>query len=208
MQFLKTYIPDFDSTPSLADVSMLDHIEFHATGMQQLLSTHGGATFDNGVYRLFKIHELEKWTAVAVAMFPHLRKKIVVFGSNWRGELFAVGLNRKHGDQYLVQLLDPASSQSLNIPATFAAFHDVELVDYPNDTLHIELFQEWLSVKRIMPKAHECVGYIRPLMLGGVDSIPNQEITDLEVYWSFNTHVKRQTDGLPAGTKIDEVDLE
>jgi hypothetical protein len=48
----------------------------------------------------------------------------------------------------------------------------------------------------------ECVGYRKPLFLGGADNLTNVEMLDLDVYWTLTAQLIAKTRGLPAGTKI------
>lgn len=193
MDFEKHYQRDTSANGTSASLDIFGKVEAHATGITDLFAKYAGATFNQGIYRLFPVDQLRKWNGIVSEMFPHLQGKILVFGSDWRGQVYALNAARKENDQYLVQLLDPASKESLNIPATFEGFHNVELVEYPGDSLQVELYQAWVENKKVVPQPHECVGYIKPLRLGGEDSMSNQEITDMEVYWSFSTQIWQQT---------------
>lgn len=193
MDFEKHYRRDAAADGSSQKLSILDQIEPHATGIKEFFAKYSGASFNQGVYRVLALGDLANWSAIAAEMYPQLKGKLLVFASTWRGELFALNAKRKDGDQYQVELLDPASWESLGIPATFSTFHEVELVEYPNDSLQVALYEDWLNAKTTGPGPLECVGYIQPLKLGGKDDIANQEITDMKVYWSFATQLKQQT---------------
>lgn len=193
MEFEKHYVRDAAANGPSGNLDIFSKVSAHATGIAEMFAKYAGATFNRGIYRLFPVDQLRKWNGIVAEMFPHLQGKILVFGSDWRGQIYALNATRKENDQYQVQLLDPASKESLNIPATFEGFHNVELVEYPNDSLQVELYEQWLAAKEVSPAASECVGYIKPLRLGGEDSISNQEITDMEVYWSLSTQIWQQT---------------
>lgn len=208
VEFEKQYRRDAAAVAPPGDLAILDHIEPRATGIKDFFAKYSGATFNQGIYRVLPLDELRKWTAIATEMYTHLQGRMLVFASDWRGQLYALNATRKDGDQYQVQLLDPATGESLGIPATFATFHEVELIEYPNDSLQVELYQGWLAAGQAAPQPRECVGYIKPLQLGGRDEMANQEITDMEVYWSFSTQMKQQLDQLAPGTRIEKVDLE
>lgn len=206
-EFEKIYKCDFAGPLPPPATSMLDKIELHATGIKEFIGKYSGMTFNKGIYRVFPIDQLKKWTTIAEEMFPELKGKILVFSSDWRGQFYAVNAARKDGEQYQIQLLDPATNENLDVPSTFEAFHEVELIEYANEALQVDLFNDWLAKKGVSPAASECVGYVKPLRLGGVDDPSNQEITDMEVYWSFCTQIKQKIEGLPEGTQIGNIDL-
>lgn len=208
MEFEKHYRRDTPVASTAVDTKLLDKIEPHAAGIKAFFAQYSGATFNGGLYRVLTVGELTKWTAVASAMFPDLQGKILVFATDWRGQFYAINSQRKEGSQYQVQLLDPATGESLGIPASFASFHEAELVEYPEDSLQVSLFQAWVAEMSVVPSSRQCVGYIKPLTLGGIDETANQEITDMEVYWSLNTQLQQKIARLPDGTSIDKIDLQ
>ncbi|WP_425617378.1 T6SS immunity protein Tdi1 domain-containing protein [Anatilimnocola sp. NA78] len=208
MEFEQHYTRDIPAGEPAGNLKILEQIEPHATGIQAFFAKYAGATFNRGLFRILPLDQIRKWTDIATEMFPQYKGKMVVFSSDWRGQLYALNAKRLDGDQYQVQLLDPATSETLNIPATFNSFLNDELVNYPNDSLQVELFQEWLAAGKPAPAANECVAYIKPLRLGGVDDATNQEVTDMEVYWSFETQIQQQIANLPPGTKIDRINIQ
>lgn len=52
------------------------------------------------------------------------------------------------------------------------------------------------------PKFTQCVGYKRPLFLGGKDAVENLELSEVEVYWHLMGQLIRQAKGLPVGTPV------
>ncbi|CAE6797130.1 hypothetical protein R75461_05007 [Paraburkholderia nemoris] len=48
----------------------------------------------------------------------------------------------------------------------------------------------------------QCVGYKRPLFLGGADELHNLELTDLDVYWTLSSQMIAQLSGVPTGTSV------
>jgi hypothetical protein len=93
------------------------------------------------------------------------------------------------GGQAQVLLCDSSFDDILEIPASFAAFHDVELVDYPNEALAESFFLRWLAAGGARPIQEQCIGYRIPPKLGGVDEIGNLEPIDMEVYWSITGQI-------------------
>jgi len=81
-------------------------------------------------------------------------------------------------------------------------------VSFGNEALALDVYQEWLDAGGQPPESRECIGYIKPLLLGGKDEPANQEVTDMEVYWSLCTQLKQRIDQLPDGTRINRIDLQ
>lgn len=140
-----------------------------------------GKSFLDGMYRLFKTDDIEKWTAITEQAFPLYKNRISVFGYDWLGRIF--GLNKKTGT---VLLFEPGTGEVLDIPASFEDFHNIEIVDYHEDSLASNFFKEWfLANDKYKLKYSECAGYKVPLFLNGDDIIENLEVSDMEVYWEI-----------------------
>jgi Domain of unknown function (DUF1851) len=99
-------------------------------------------------------------------------------------------------------MLEPGTGQALEIPVSFSLFHDVELVDYREEALAQSFFGQWLAIGGKRPRLDECVGYRKPLFLGGVDTVANLEIIDLDVYWTVLGQLRNTTKSLPEGSGI------
>jgi len=82
-------------------------------------------------------------------------------------------------------MFEPGTGEALEIPVPFSRFHDEELVDYTEEALARSFFYQWQRSGGPAPTVSECVGYQRPLFLGGKDTVANLEISDLDVYWTI-----------------------
>ena len=102
-------------------------------------------------------------------------------------------------------MLEPGAGQSLEIPANFKDFHDIELVNYQNEALAADFHRAWLDTGGTVPDPPKCIGYKKPLFLGGEDVLGNLEPTDMDVYWSVSGQLLAKIRSLPVGTKIDDV---
>lgn len=96
----------------------------------------------------------------------------------------------------------------LETPCSAESFHEVELIDYREAALAESFFHSWLNAGGSPPLRTQCVGYRQPLFLGGTDTVPNLELTDLNVYWDIAVQLLRQTRGLPGGTIINNIRIE
>ncbi|MEM9481594.1 MAG: T6SS immunity protein Tdi1 domain-containing protein [Verrucomicrobiota bacterium] len=174
------------------NLSSLSPLEEHATGITELLSSSGGATFSNGLYRLHGSEDMARWTKTVEAAFPEYQGAIVCFGYDWLGRHFALD-TRSDEAQWPILLIEPGAGEAMQIPVSFANFHNIELVEYAPNALAEPFFAEWLSSGGAQPRPNECIGYKTPLFLGGSDTIENLEVSDLDVYWHLCGQLRQST---------------
>ncbi|MBB4638618.1 T6SS immunity protein Tdi1 domain-containing protein [Longimicrobium terrae] len=165
-------------------------------------------TFLGGAYRQHASADRDRYTALAVEAFPDFGGRIDCFGIDWLGNQFATDLARVVGGRPQILLLEPGTGEVLELPATMDTFHDGLLVQEPDAVAAHEFFKRWLAAGGAVPAYGECVGYRKPLYLGGADDIANLEIIDLEVYWSISAQLLAKLRGLPAGTSVGRVTLD
>jgi hypothetical protein len=65
-----------------------------------------------------------------------------------------------------------------------------------------DFHQRWLASGGATPGHTQCVGYRKPLFLGGADKLENLELSDLDVYWHLMGQLIAKTKGLPRGTPV------
>ena len=104
-------------------------------------------------------------------------------------------------------MLEPGTGQALEIPVDQAAFHEVELVQEPEAAVAYSFFREWEANGGVIPSYEECVGYQKPLYLGGTDDLRNLQLTSMDVYWTLSGQLLAQTRGLPVGTRIADITI-
>lgn len=148
---------------------------------EEFLSSVEGKTFLNGMYRVFNLSETEKWLKIVEQAFPSYKGQIKVFSYDWLGRIFAIRQSKG-----TVLMFEPGTGEVLDIPANIEEFHNVEIVEYHEDSLASSFFNEWYEKQgHYMLKHNECVGYKIPLFLNGDDVINNLEISDMDVYWGI-----------------------
>lgn len=165
------------------------------------------AVYLDGAYRLHRIADTERFTALARAAFPAFADRIECFGSDWLGRQFARDRARMERGEPLVLMLDPGAGEALEIPADFTAFHEHELIEEPDAVAAFSFYQEWLSAGGAPPRYDQCVGYKVPLFLGGADEVANLEVSDLDVYWTISAQLLAKVRGLEPGTAINRVTI-
>ena len=140
-----------------------------------------GESFLNGMYRLFRKDQITKWNQIVENSFPAYRGRIEVFGFDWLGQIFAINKTSKTGLWF-----QPGTGEVLDIPDDFLTFHEVEIVEYPEDALVSRYFELWFEQNNhYMLKHDQCVGYKVPLYLNGNDELGNLEVSNMEVYWEI-----------------------
>lgn len=157
------------------------NVEKNVANREDFIDLMNGKSFLNGMYRLFSINDVEKWNEITEKAFPKYKNYIVVFGYDWLGRIFAI--NKLNGT---VLMFEPGTGEVLSIPVSFEDFHDSEIVEYHEDCLASEFFEEWyMDSNNYELQTSECVGYKVPLFLNGDDDIDNLEVSDMEVYWEI-----------------------
>ena len=207
MLFGDHYRRDANPANVTQDVSGLATVEPGAKGISKFLATHAGSSYEGGLYRLHEVADMHKWTELAAEAFPDFRTRICCFGSDWLGRMFALDSGRKKKGQYLILMLEPGTGHALEIPATFIDFHHEELVEYQNEALAAEFYEDWRISGGAAPALEECIGYKKPLFLSGSDTVKNLELTDMEVYWSITGQLLSKVRNLPDGTKIGDIHI-
>ena len=163
----------------------LDYVDYKTentfTSIREFFDSMNGLSFLNGMYRLFKTDDIDKWNTIVEQSFPRYKGRFDVFGYDWLGRVFALNKESK-----TVLLFEPGTGEVLDIPASFEDFHNVEIVDYHDDSLASNFFENWYSsCNNYKLKLNECAGYKIPLFLNGDDIVDNLEISDMEVYWEI-----------------------
>ena len=85
---------------------------------------------------------------------------------------------------------------------------NIELIDFGNDILDISLYQSWIQNFGRGLKFDECVGFKKPLFLGGEDRSENYEVYDLTLYWDFSHKIYEELKTLPEGVVIKSISFD
>ena len=119
--------------------------------------------------------------------------------------MFSLDFARKDGGEFLILMLEPGTGHALEIPVSYMDFHNQELVNYGNEALAAEFYEQWQGVGGEAPTYEQCVGYKKPLFLGSNDTVDNLEVTDMSVYWSLVGQLLSKVRVLPEGTRVENV---
>lgn len=140
-----------------------------------------------GAYRRLAGAEIAAIRKDVFAVFPEFAGLVEIFGADWLGRVFAT-----QGEGGEVLLLEPGTAEALEIPVDFDEFEASELVDNPDAALALGFYQSWREAGGAAPGPGQCIGYRKPLFLGGADDIENLELSDMSVYWSVTAQTIAQ----------------
>jgi hypothetical protein len=168
-------------------------IQKKAKGFIEFLSAFQGETFGNGLYRIHKLEDINKWEQEISQAFPEFKRRICCFAFDWLGRQFSLDSERIENGQPLIIMFEPGTGEALEIPCNFIDFHEIEIPSYHDACLASDFFKNWKSSNPEEIKHSECVGYKVPLFLGGEDVIDNLVKSDMEVYWHINSQLIQKT---------------
>lgn len=177
-----------------------------SAGYAEFADRFAGCTFEDGIYRMHDAESGRRARAWVAESFPRFASRACPFGYDWLGRQFATDSARLEDGEPLVLLIEPGTGEVLEIPFSFAAFHE-QLDDLREPALAQSFFTSWAEANpELLPlDATQCVGYKVPLFLSGKDTVDNLEVIDLEVYWSLTGQLRAGTQNLPPGTSIGQV---
>jgi Domain of unknown function (DUF1851) len=175
-------------------------VESDVSGLGEFIGRFGGASFRRGLYRAVRATELKEWTKRLIYAFPAFQGRITCFGYDWLGRAFAVDSQRVEDGRLGIVMFEPGTGRALEIPCNLVSFHDNELTEFGEAALAISFYHEWLQNGGREPGYAQCVGYRKPLFLGGKDDLTNLELTDLDVYWHIFGQSIAKARRLPLGT--------
>lgn len=175
--------------------------------VDQLLEQFGGRSFNQGLYRVISAGAVARWAEGATNAFPRFAGRVTPFGVDWLGRLFVLDSARRVDGMSAVVMLEPGTGQALEVPCDLIAFHDAELCQYREEALAESFYKKWRATGGAAPRIGQCVGYKRPLFLGGSDTTDNLELVKLEVYWEISTQLLDETRDLPIGTRVNNISI-
>jgi len=175
--------------------------------LQMFVDRYGGRSFNNGIYRALSTESAAQSSEYVVHAYPAYSGHIICFGVDWLGRIFALDARRLEQGSPGVVMFEPGTGDCFTVPCNIVTFHNSELVQYAEDVLAESYYKTWLANGGQEPLFNQCVGYKRPLFLGGQDEVSNLELSDLDVYWHLLSQLVRHTRGLPDGTPIGPITL-
>lgn len=170
--------------------------------LTEFFGEFGGGSFGGGLYRVVRPSDANIWDERVQLAFPEFAGHVTCFGFDWLGRVFSVDSRRTEEGRSGVLMLEPGTGEALEVPANLITFHSSELIEFGEAALAISFYDKWRAAGGAAPAYDQCVGYKRPLFLGGADEVENLELSDLDVYWHITGQLIRKTKGLPEGTPV------
>ena len=171
--------------------------------VDQLLEQFGGGSFNQGLYRVISVGAIARWTQLVTDAFPGFVGRVIPFGFDWLGRVFALDSTRHVNGISAVVMLEPGTGEALEIPCGVVALHNVELIQYREEALAESFYKQWRATGGAIPRVGQCIGYQQPLFLGGTDATDNLELVGLDVYWELAAQLLSATRDLPVGTRVN-----
>ena len=171
-------------------------------GLREFFAAFGGSSFRDGLYRVIAPADLNEWNERICLGFPEFEGRITCFGFDWLGSTFAIDAGRIEDGQKGVVMFEAGTGEALEIPANQFTFHDAGLLEFGEAALAISFYERWRTSGGATPAFDQCIGYKKPLFLGGSDGVENLELSDLDVYWHLMGQFITKAKGLPPRTPI------
>jgi hypothetical protein len=202
--FEKAFIPDSKmfGTEIISSAAL-----FTDDQVRELFTQYGGDSFNQGLYRIISYKSVTYWNGIVLSGFPSFSGRITCFGIDWLGRVFALDTERLEDGRPSVVMFEPGTAEVLELPCNIESFHESELIQYQEEALAQGFHQRWLESGGVPPEITQCIGYMKPLFLGGSDKVENLEVSDLDVYWTTTVQLIQKTRGLLLGTSIDKVSI-
>lgn len=169
--------------------------------VQELLEEIGGLSFNGGLYRTHLLKDVPEWNTTMGQAWTETAGKVCCFGYDWEGRQFALYRGSK------VLQFSAGDLEMVEIPGDIDAFHNQILVDMAEPALAVAFYEAWKESGGAVPKHDECIGYKRPLFLGGTDWIDNLELIDLDVYWTVSAPLIAQARRVGVGGRIGKIEI-
>lgn len=162
--------------------------------LQTFIAQYGNSSYGDGLYRTHNQESALKWTALLEGYYPEFIGKIACFGFDWEGNMF---VQRKDDGESVMMIFEIATGDYFELEQSIEGFHEEDLIDYSDETLHVEKFHLAMAHIGTELQWRDCIGHKVSLLLGGDDVVENMEITDMEVYWSIQQQIMDSLNDLP-----------
>jgi len=126
---------------------------------------------------------------------------VTCFAYDWLGRQFALF------EKAMILQFSAGVLEWVEIPADIKTFHNEILLDLAEPALAVNFYNAWLESGGKPPRYSECVGYKRPLFLGGDDWVENLEVIDMDVYWTVTAPMIAKARRVGVGGLIGKIEI-
>lgn len=148
-----------------------------------------GISIKEGLFTVFNTSDLGKWEDNIKLFFYNMSEEFRVFGYDWQGNCYGVVPQYLSTGKENVIMFEIGTNEILSFNCAFETFVNEFLITHWNEILVPDFFRDWKEKHIERPEYGKCIGYRKPLFLGGEDNIDNLEYSDMDVYWTVLTQV-------------------
>ncbi len=179
-------------------------------GLTALMEEFAGQVLNGGIYRLFDEELAEAADRFVAYAFPAWRGELDPFGCDWMGRIYGVdGSDRRAPDgERCALLLDPATRDLLQVPASVTEFHNSILIHDAELALEQTLWNTWHRSNAEGLGYRDLAGRKVLDFLGGSLELGNLQTEPATVYWELSGQMIAQAFKLKQGTPIKSVTIE
>lgn len=171
--------------------------------LNDLFTEFGGNTYEGGIFRVHNFGSSFFWTHTIKNYFKDQNSiEFNCFGFDWMGRQYGIDATNA-----LILMFDPATGEKFELEQSINGFFNIDLVEYKSDTLASDTFYHLEGLHNNNLPFSKCLGFKKPLFLGGEDSLENYELVDMEVFWELSYQLYCKAKGLPVGTIIEKIDI-
>lgn len=167
----------------------------------EIFEQKGGSSLLNKAFWFHSQPSALHWKSLLSDMFPAAPEMIPI-GYDWLGSQFAVS-----ADGERMGLYDILDCEFNELPFGIDKFLTEFLVTGTDGFFSKKLFHEVSQILGTLQFGQN-YGVIKPLFLGGEESVSNFSIEDMEVSWDITMQIYNQVKDLPEGTIIEGIDFE
>ena len=96
--------------------------------LRDFLRQFGGQSFNDGLYRVMSASVQDEADAFIAQALPGFAERTEAFAYDWLGRIFALDSDRMITGSRAVLMLEPGTSEALEIPCDLITFHEEALI--------------------------------------------------------------------------------
>ena len=177
--------------------------DIYGSGYRTFVIAFGGMAFGKGLFSVFDRGDIRYWERIIKKAFPEYEEKFDLFGHDWLGRCFAVETSREGIEKIVI--FDPGVLEMYDVPLSFMDFVNKAIPMSTNDCLALDSFVKWYQNGGCELEYQQCVGYKKPLFMGGEEGLDNLEVTKMEAYWRMPVQAVKQR--MASDAEIEENDF-
>jgi hypothetical protein len=193
------FLQVFNCTDEIPSGKPMQLSSLSDSDVRLVIDNLGGKTFNDGLYRVVHADDIQPITEIVKEAFPEFDDRLVPFGFDWLGRVFAVDKSRIVNGHKQVTMVEFGAGEAMQIPCSAIEFHESELINFADDALSRPFYDQWRLTYTDSLTYEKCVGYRVPLFLNGSDTVDNLEVSDRAVYWEFCRQLRSQVKSMRDG---------